>query len=133
MLFPYSKLSDEELLARFVVSSRWIRRSDHTVKQDAFVPHPYIELSVTRHKNISVEKLWKHGKAMAKKGKRTLHGRADVRTLDVRNQKIEVVPRPILWKNWNHACLTGWPPDKAGKKMIAQELAANAKYVAFEE
>lgn len=132
MLFPFSKLSDDELVGRFVLFSKWVRSSDQSVRQDAFVPHPYDELSVTRHKNITAEKLWKHGKSVAKKTSKTLHGRADVRISDVRNQNIEAVPRPILWKNWNHACLTGWPPDKPGQKTIAQQLAANAQYVAFE-
>ena len=132
MLLPFSKLSDDELVARFVLPKSWVRRKDQSVKQDAFVPYPHTELSVTRHKNISVEKLWKHGKSVAKKRKKSLLGRADVRISDVRNQNIEAAPRPILWKNWNHACLTGWPPDKPLQKMIAQQLAAQAQYVAFE-
>jgi len=132
MLSPFSKLSDDELVARFVLFKRWVRSSDQTVKQDAFIPPPDKELSVTRHKNISVEKLWKHGRSVAKKRNATLYGRADVRISDVRHQNIEAAPRPILWKNWNHVHLVGWPPDKPLQKTIAQQLAANAQYVAFE-
>lgn len=42
-----------ETLSRFVVSSRHIRNSNETVKADAFVPHPYEELSVNRDKDDS--------------------------------------------------------------------------------
>ena len=137
MLFPFSRLGDNELVARFVISKRWIRSSNQSVKPDAFMPPPNKEFSVTRHKGISTEKLWRHGKAVAEKRTATekrdvrLLGRADVSVSDVRKQNIEAVPRPI-WGNWNHAHLIGWPTNKDHQKMIAMEIAAEAKYVAID-
>ena len=48
-------ISMDERPARFVLFSRWIRRSGNTetVKADAFIPHPYPNLSVTRHLLLS--------------------------------------------------------------------------------
>lgn len=102
------------------------------------MPHPYTDLSVTRHKGISIKKIWKHGKAVAEEKAAAeerdvpLLGRADVRVSDVRKQKIEAVPRPVLSKNWNHAHLIGWPSEKPHQKIIAMKIAAEAQYVAFE-
>jgi hypothetical protein len=33
-------VTSDEQLARFILSSNWIRKSDQTVKPDAFIPHP---------------------------------------------------------------------------------------------
>lgn len=120
-------IADEELLARFVTSSRWIRR-DGTVRQDAFIPYPYPDLSVTRHKDLSTERLWCIGQEIADSRPATLYGRADVTAQRVRRQKLHVEARPVP-ENLNHASITGWPPDKPSQKSFAQELAAVAHYV----
>lgn len=127
MLFPFAKLTDDEIVARFVLFSKWVRSSDQTIRPDAFMPPPDKKFSVTRHKGISKNKLWKHGKTVAKERDKTLYGRADIRVSDVRDQKIKALPDPILLKNWNHACLTDWP-EKPFQKTIAQQLAAKAQY-----
>lgn len=128
-----SRVGDEEQVARFILFKRWVRSSDQTVRQDAFLPPPNKELSVTRHKDLSAEKLWKHGKSVADQISKTLYGRGDVRVSDVREREIDVIAHPLIGENENHACLVGWPPDKPGQKTIAQQLAASAHYVAFEE
>lgn len=43
------EVGPDEALARFVLHGSHIRRSNQTVKPDAFIPHPYRDLSVTRH------------------------------------------------------------------------------------
>jgi hypothetical protein len=121
-------LGAEELLARFITSSGWIRKSDQTVKQDAFIPHPYPDLSVTRHKDLSAERLWCIGQGIADSRPATLYGRADVAAQHVRRLKLQVEARPVP-DNLNHASITGWPPDKPSQKSFAQELAAVARYV----
>jgi hypothetical protein len=121
-------IANDELLARFVVFSRWVRR-DQTVKPDAFIPHPYPDLSVTRHKDLHAEDLWQIGQRIADARPASLYGRADVTAVDVRRQKLEVEPRPVP-ENLNHASIIGWPADKPAQKSFAQELAAVARYVA---
>ena len=53
-------IADDELVARFVLFSKWIR-DDKTVRPDAFIPHPYPNLSVTRHRELSEFALWQIG------------------------------------------------------------------------
>ena len=117
-----------ELLARFITSSGWVRSKTQTVKQDAFIPYPYPDLSVTRHKNLSSADLWRLGQEIAAARPANLYGRADLAAGDARQQKLQVEARPVP-ENLSHASITGWPPDKPSQKIIAQELAAVAKYV----
>lgn len=121
-------IAAKELLARFITSSGWIRTSDQTVKQDAFIPYPYPDLSVTRHKDLSNERLWCIGQEIANARPATLYGRADITAEQVRQQRLQVEARPVP-ENLNHASITGWPPDKPSQKSFAQELAAIASYV----
>lgn len=124
-------VDSNEYLARFVIFSKWIRSSDKTVKPDAFIPHPYEELSVTRHlypNNLSEEELWAIGQDVANSRNATLYGRADIRTITVRQQNLDVIPKQVVG-NPNHANVINWPNDKALQKSIAQKLAAGAQYI----
>ena len=120
-------IKNEELLARFITSSKWFR-SNHTVRQDAFIPHPYPDLSVTRHKSLSEPEIWKAGQEIADARPATLYGRADVLAEEVRKQKLTIEARPVP-ENLNHACILGWPLDKPAQKILALELAAAARFV----
>ena len=121
-------VGDSERLARFITSSKWIRTSDTTVKQDSFIPYPYPDLSVTRHGSLSQEELLEIGKTVAAARPATLYGRADVLAQYIRRQKLDVEPRPVP-ENLNHASIIGWPIDKPAQKSYAQELAAAAQFV----
>ena len=89
-------VAPSELLARYITSSRWFRRQDQTVKQDAFIPpESPLELSVTRHLNLSENDIWNIGREIAAGQSRNLHGRADVETSHVTAQSLNVVPQPV--------------------------------------
>lgn len=120
-------ISSEEL-TRFVLFSNWIRSSDLTVKPDAFIPYPYPDLSVTRHKNLTQKELWRTGQDIADVRPATLHGRADISVGEIQRQSLEIVPRPVT-NNPNHVAIVDWPADKPTQKTIAQQLAANAKFI----
>ena len=124
-----SPVANDELLARFVLRSDWIR-ADQTIRQNAFIPHPYPDLSVTRHKQLSEKQIWSVGRDVATARKHTLYGRADVSTVNVRQQSLAVEPQPVQG-NPNHATITGWPADKAAQKIIALELAAASTYRSY--
>jgi hypothetical protein len=127
-----SAVVDSELLARFITSSRWFRPGDQTVKQDAFIPYPQPELSVTRHNDLSEQEIWQVGQAIVDipvEPQRNLHGRADFTAGQARQVKLRVEADPVP-ENPNHAILVGWPPDKPSQKILAQELAAVARFVA---
>ena len=121
-------LSDDEMLARFVLKTEWIRKVDNTVKQDAFIPPKDLQLSVTRHTGISAEQLNETGKAVAAKRSLQFHGRADIQAHMVVKNALKAVAWPLA-DNANHAHITGWPADKESRKTIAQELAAVSKFV----
>jgi hypothetical protein len=121
----FQPLPDEELVSRFITSSRWYRPLDNTVKADAFIPHPWPDLSVSRHKDLNEAQLWKIGEEITKSRAQTtnLHGRADLTVGQIKETRLHVEPQPVP-ENLNHAVITGWPPDKAAQKILAQELAA---------
>ena len=123
-------ITADERLARVILFSTWIRSSDSgkTVKPDAFIPYPYSDLSVTRHKNLSEQELWCIGQAIADARPATLYGRADICAAEARRQSLSIEPRPVS-NNPNHAVVLGWPVDKPAQKIIAQELAAKANFV----
>jgi hypothetical protein len=119
-------VSDSELLARFVLFSGWFR-ANGTVKQDAFIPPPNLQLSVTRHTGLSESELWDIGLAVAEARPARFYGRADLLADSARNSRLKVESTPTPK---NHANITGWPGDKPAQKIIALELAAAATWVA---
>jgi len=121
-------VAPDELLARYITSSKWIRKQDQTVKQDAFIP-PDSELSVTRHLHLTEKAIWIIGEKIAESIPRHLHGRADVKTSHVIAQRLNVVPQPED-DNPNHANIINWPPDKDARKICALEIARVAHFVA---
>jgi len=118
-----NSVSSDELLARFILYKRYLRQ-DWTVKPDAFIPHPWPDLSVTRHLQLHDAELWMIGRTVARQIAKALHGRADFSAAVARQHKLLVVAAPVL-DNPNHANITNWPPDKPAQKAIAQEIAAS--------
>jgi len=121
-------VSRDELLARFVISSNHIRGSNNTVKPDAFIPHPRLELSLTRHLAATEDELWKEGERVATIRSKTLYGRADVLAEAFEAEDLTVEAKPIL-ENPNHADAINWPADKAQQKMKATEIASKSHFV----
>jgi hypothetical protein len=119
-------VADEEDLARYILFSKWVR-ADLTVRPDAFIPHPYPDLSVTRHAGFSDTQVWEAGQKVAQQRRLTLYGRADLRAGSVRGNQLEVVPDPTE-SNRNHACINRWPPTKPEQMSRAQKLAADSRY-----
>lgn len=121
-----SPVNENELLARFILFSKWFR-SDSTVKPEAFMPHPHVDLSVTRHQSLTGDEIWAIGHNVANARKVRFYGRADIRASDVLRQSLKVKSAPVI-NNPNHANILGWPEQKPAQKIIAVQLAASAKY-----
>ena len=117
-----------ELLARYVLQSNYIRQSNRTVKADAFIPHPYPDLSVTRHLVATESEMWAADELVACQTGKTLYGRADVRAADFMVRGLAVLAQPLP-ENPNHADVSNWPPDKPAQKIIALEVATLASFV----
>lgn len=116
-------VADEEPLARFVLESSRYRKSDNTAKPEAFMPHPYSELSVTRHRDLVRDEIWDLGKDVASQLRKTLYGKADIAAASVRKNRLTIDPAPVP-NNPNHANIKGWPSEKSAQKDIALQLAA---------
>lgn len=123
-------ITDDEIIARFIVSKRWIR-GDNSVKPEALMPHPYPDLSVTRHIGLCESQLWMIGQDVAAVTGRTLHGRADSQVSVARNQDLKVTSAPTP-QNPNHANITGWPVGKPEQKIKALEIANNSRFVQYD-
>lgn len=121
-------VAPDEQLARFILFSKWVRAPEQTIKPDAFIPHPYPNLSVTRHGNLSEQNLWQIGQGVASKCNRTLYGRADIEAFVVRQQGLDVMSDPIQ-QNPNHANIVGWPEEKSAQKIKALLLADASHYI----
>jgi len=124
-------IAPDELLARYITSSKWLHKQDQTVTQNAFIP-PDSALSVTRHLGLTERAIWIIGEKIVESTPRSLHGRADVKTSHVIAQRLNVVPQPVDG-NPNHANIINWPPDKNARKMCALEIARVAHFVANPE
>jgi len=119
-------VSEDEWMARFILFSHWIRKRDRSVRPDAFIPHPFPNLSVIRHRDLSEAELWQIGQQIADKRPATLYGRADLQAISVIRKSLRIVPTA---EPKNHANIIGWPADKPSQKTIAQEIAAEARFV----
>jgi hypothetical protein len=132
-------IGDDETLARFILFRKHIRHDSDgiTVKADAFIPPPSLELSVTRHDHLTDSDLWRIGRDIASNRQVSsgqmvaLRGRANVQANVVTRQGLKTVPDPLKSNPW-HANVTGWPEKKPAQKNIAEKLAASARFFAVQ-
>ena len=117
-------VADNELLARFIVHSNE-KRPDGKVSHKLFMLYKWVELSVNRHREATLEETWHVGSDVAKQRSKTLFGLANIRANKCRIETLNVIPDPILPGNPNHANITGYPAAKEDQMAIATELAAS--------
>lgn len=122
------QVAADETLARYILQRSHIRSSDQSVKPDAFIPHPYTDLSVMRHLLASESELWGVGQRVAEVRGKTLYGRADFSTAACVDLRLNVQAAPLN-DNPNHANVRGWPAEKPLQKIIAQQIAAAATFL----
>jgi hypothetical protein len=122
------EVSEHEIVARFILQEGHVR-ADQSVKPNAFIPPENLRLSVTRHLSATEVELWAVANGVAIARAKTLHGRADVGVSVCIGQNLSVHAAPVPG-NPNHADICDWPADKPAKKVIAQELAAKARFKA---
>jgi len=121
-------VAEAEWLARYIVRKQHVRR-DGTVKPDPFIPFKYVELSVTRHLELSEQRIWDIGDRVASQTNTQLQGRADAQASAYIRQRLRVVAAPEE-HNPNHANVVDWPSDKQAQKEIALEIAKYVRYKA---
>lgn len=121
-------VAEAEWLARYIVRKQHVRR-DGTVKPDPFIPFKYVELSVTRHLELSEQRIWDIGDRVASQTNTQLQGRADAQASVYMQQRLRVVAAPVE-HNPNHANVVDWPSDKQAQKEIALEIVKCVRYKA---
>ncbi len=115
-----------EELARIILSERHVR-SDGTVRPEAFIPHPRLDLSVIRLKDLSIPDIWSVGATVAQQRQKKLIGRADTKVKIYLECRLKIVFAPLP-DIQNHANVTGWPPTKEEQKALAQMIAKNSVF-----
>ena len=121
---PVPALTDEDPLARFILSEYHFAATKNRVKPAAFLPLPDGTTSVFAIRSLLEGDVWELGQVfVATPGRRTLRARADTAVRDVKAASLQVVldntpPR--------HANIAGWPAEKSARKLCAEELAASA-------
>ncbi len=119
-------VSAAETVARYILYHRWIRSSDNSTKPEAFIPHPYQELSVTRHIGLTGQEVWELGRDVAISQEKPLLGRADLQVETILKMGLSIEPDE---PPQNHANIKGFPPGKSEQKSIAIRIAVKARFV----
>jgi hypothetical protein len=123
-------VEDSEVLARFIFHQGDLRSSDGTLRANAFLPYKHVELSVTRHKELTTEQLWQQGLEVAIARNKPLLGSGDIAASDARKVALDVEPAEGPNKGGrNHANIIHWPTEKAEQMKKALVLANAAHFV----
>lgn len=121
------EISDDEVVARYILQSNEFRKNDNTVKPTLFLPYSKIELSVNRHTCCNEDEIWQFGTNVATARNKTLHGRSDIAASACNAvTPLRVVAKPIIPDNPNHADVINYPESKEDQLALAQKLAASA-------
>jgi hypothetical protein len=125
---PTKRVSDPaEPLVRYLFDGH-IRKSDSSVKWQAFKPPADNKTSIYLTRDLQESAIWSLGTDVASERKQPLRGRADFtngEVLETDVLTVELDPPPE-----RHANIVGWPVENDGKVMsLAQHLAAAAKMV----
>jgi hypothetical protein len=148
-------IRDGEPLARYVLSDSWLYK-DHragTLRPNAWMPHPKVELSVFRTEGWTETQVVEQGHQVAKEreakhrkkilsecreypeGKKTFryHGRGEIIAKDVRLSGLDLLPKEPPPR---HADMVNWPPltgnkkhDEAGQMALAIKLNSKAQFI----
>jgi len=100
----------DEPLCRFLIPKEHFDRKTGQVLPDAFLPWgDPPETSVFRFQGLPDAEVWSAGEAVARKRKRTLRGRAVVRTEAIQGANLFINPDN---QPRRHASIRGWPTEK---------------------
>ncbi len=128
MVLP-SIVNPSESLGRYLTQKNHFFHRDKAVRSLAFMPPPDLRLSVFRIDGLKLDGVWTIGQKEVINNMpepRTLYGMADIKASKVRASDLEIEPSNTPPR---HADICGWPEEKEKRKIIALELAAEAKLV----
>ncbi|MBI4041328.1 MAG: hypothetical protein HY390_05635 [Deltaproteobacteria bacterium] len=126
-IFFNANIEPNEPLSRFIFSSDHLSQ-DGTVKGAAFNPsNKGNDLSVYRIKECKDRSIWIIGKwyvEKKRKDNKKLIARSDFNIQELKNKKLRLNPNGK--PHFRHLNIENWP-DKPASKLIATQLAAQAK------
>lgn len=121
-----------EVLTRYVLSEKYYRPSNGTVRHNAFMPPSNLRLSVYRSSGLSEEAIREIGnQRVAIPQEKPLIGRADILASDVLDSDRDLKLEPDSSPHPLHANITGWPEQRDKQKLIAIKLASKARFSLF--
>ncbi len=128
MVLP-SIVNSNESLARYLnQKSGYFSTDRNSVLPRAFMPPTNLRLSVFRIDGLKLDEVWEIGQKEVidvLPQSKTLYGMADIKASKVREFALEIEPSNTPPR---HADICGWP-EKAKRKSVAQQLAAEAKLI----
>lgn len=116
------EISRNTLVFRFIYDKKKIRRSDHSVKAQAFLPDRAGETSVFTLEGMTDSEILRHEEKHGQ-AKRSLKAFAKTTTDFVRSVKLHTIacsPPPC------HAAIRGWPDSAELRLQAAQLIASDA-------
>lgn len=120
-------VADEEILGRFLIQSNYFSIEGRYVRAAAYLPAPDGTTSVFRVIGMDDKTIWALGeRRVARPRSRTLYGRAELRAGAVRSLGLSIDPNNVPPR---HADIRDWPPSKAERKSLAQQLASGSELV----
>ena len=123
----------DEILTRFIFSSRHFARRNETIKFGAFMP-PYAskdppsyspDLSVYRLSELSDNEKWTIGREYVQTEGRSIKARADLPVQEVYKNNLKVISD--MQPHERHANITPFPPDRLACQRLATKLARASK------
>ena len=123
----------DEILTRFIFSSRHFARRNETIKFGAFMP-PYAskdpplyspDISVYRLSGLSDNEKWTIGREYVQTEGRSIKARADLSVQEVYKNKLKVISD--TQPHERHANITPFPPDRLACQRLATKLARASK------
>jgi hypothetical protein len=120
----------DELTTHFIFAHDQFDSKKCVVKSGAFLPPKDKRLSIYRILKCSERKIWWFGNwyvTRKRADKKPVLARGDLQALSFINANLHITPdgRP----HPRHANVEGWPAEKPLQKMIAVNLANNARLV----
>lgn len=128
-------ISQNEVITRFIFSSKHFARGNKTVKFRAFMP-PQVSkevptysdsLSVYRISGISDSQIWEIGREHVQTENRLIKAKADISIGDFYKNNLRVVPD--MQPHHRHANIMLFPADRLTCQRIATKLALASKLV----
>lgn len=121
-----NNVTESESVTRYIFSKRHFSKKNDIVKYGAYLPAEDGKASIFRTTDLDEQDIWEIGwEFVAKPTGRTLRARGDTSAAIIMDTVLDIVPDTT--PHPRHANIVNWPPDKAEQKLLAVQIANQAK------